>query len=174
MMAPSKCARPDCGKTVYPMEELKCLDQVWHKQCFRCTACNMVLTMKNYKGYEKQPYCEAHYPKTKASVVADTPEMRRLQENTKNQSLSLQCATCGGICFIIKPGSTNACAIMLTLAKSPRSAAAIATALCARVSYFLLADHKNWSPKIMIYKCDLEFHVCGGGGMECELVDLEN
>ncbi|KRY24000.1 LIM and SH3 domain protein F42H10.3, partial [Trichinella patagoniensis] len=87
MMAPSKCARPDCGKTVYPMEELKCLDQVWHKQCFRCTACNMVLTMKNYKGYEKQPYCEAHYPKTKASVVADTPEMRRLQENTKNQSL---------------------------------------------------------------------------------------
>ncbi|KRY78882.1 LIM and SH3 domain protein F42H10.3, partial [Trichinella pseudospiralis] len=87
MMAPSKCARPDCGKTVYPMEELKCLDQVWHKQCFRCTACGMVLTMKNYKGYEKQPYCEAHYPKTKASVVADTPEMRRLQENTKNQSL---------------------------------------------------------------------------------------
>ncbi|XP_003377684.1 putative LIM and SH3 domain protein [Trichinella spiralis] len=95
----------------------------------------MVLTMKNYKGYEKQPYCEAHYPKTKASVVADTPEMRRLQENTKNQSLSLQCATCWGICFIIKPGSTNACAIMLTLAKSPRSAAAIATAFCARIKY---------------------------------------
>uniref|UniRef100_A0A5S6QQL9 LIM and SH3 domain protein F42H10.3 n=1 Tax=Trichuris muris TaxID=70415 RepID=A0A5S6QQL9_TRIMR len=86
-MAANKCARAECGKTVYPMEELKCLDQVWHKQCFRCSACGMVLTMKNYKGYNKMPYCEAHYPKTKASVVADTPEMKRLQENTKNQSL---------------------------------------------------------------------------------------
>lgn len=24
----AKCARAECGKTVYPMEELKCLDQV--------------------------------------------------------------------------------------------------------------------------------------------------
>ncbi|KRX83597.1 LIM and SH3 domain protein F42H10.3 [Trichinella sp. T6] len=140
MMAPSKCARPDCGKTVYPMEELKCLDQVWHKQCFRCTACNMVLTMKNYKGYEKQPYCEAHYPKTKASVVADTPEMRRLQENTKNQSLracwkSGDASECANSFPSIRTRSTNACAIMLTLAKSPRSAVAIATALCARIKY---------------------------------------
>ncbi|CDW56963.1 Nebulin and LIM and SH3 1 domain containing prote in [Trichuris trichiura] len=86
-MAANKCARVECGKTVYPMEELKCLDQVWHKQCFRCSTCAMVLTMKNYKGYNKTPYCEAHYPKAKASVVADTPEMKRLQENTKNQSL---------------------------------------------------------------------------------------
>uniref|UniRef100_A0A914YJ37 SH3 domain-containing protein n=1 Tax=Panagrolaimus superbus TaxID=310955 RepID=A0A914YJ37_9BILA len=42
--------------------------------------------MKNYKGYEKKPYCDPHYPKTVASVVADTPEMRRLQENSKFQS----------------------------------------------------------------------------------------
>jgi len=46
----------------------------------------MTLNMKNYKGYEKKPYCEPHYPKTVASVVVDTPEMRRLQENTKFQS----------------------------------------------------------------------------------------
>ncbi|PAV65348.1 hypothetical protein WR25_08634 [Diploscapter pachys] len=32
------------------------------------------------------PYCEPHYPKTVASVVNDTPEMRRIAENTKNQS----------------------------------------------------------------------------------------
>ncbi|VDP11813.1 unnamed protein product [Soboliphyme baturini] len=86
-MAAKKCARAECGKTVYPMEELKCLDQVWHKQCFRCTVCNMVLTMKNYKGYNKMPYCEAHYPQTKATVIVDTPEMKRLAENTRNQSL---------------------------------------------------------------------------------------
>jgi hypothetical protein len=27
-MAAKKCARPECGKTVYPLEELKCLDKV--------------------------------------------------------------------------------------------------------------------------------------------------
>lgn len=81
------CARPGCGKTVYPTEELNCLDKVWHKSCFKCSTCGMTLNMKNYKGYEKNPYCDAHYPKTKASVVADTPEMRRLAETTKNQSL---------------------------------------------------------------------------------------
>lgn len=81
-----KCARPECGKTVYAIEELKCLDKVWHKQCFKCTVCGMTLNMKNYKGYDKMPYCEPHYPKTVASVVVDTPEMRRLAENTRLQS----------------------------------------------------------------------------------------
>lgn len=33
------------------------------------------------------PYCNAHYPSLKATPVADTPEQRRLAENTKNQSL---------------------------------------------------------------------------------------
>jgi len=32
------------------------------------------------------PYCEAHIPKAKATTVADTPEMKRIQENTKIQS----------------------------------------------------------------------------------------
>jgi len=42
--------------------------------------------MKNYKGYNKEPYCNAHYPTTKFTAVADTPEARRLSENTKIQS----------------------------------------------------------------------------------------
>ncbi|KAF8360061.1 hypothetical protein PRIPAC_95056, partial [Pristionchus pacificus] len=82
----SKCAREECGKTVYQLEELKCLDKVWHKLCFKCTVCGMALNMKTYKGYNKMPYCEPHYPKTVPSMVTDTPEMRRLAENTKNQS----------------------------------------------------------------------------------------
>uniref|UniRef100_A0A1I8BD74 LIM and SH3 domain protein F42H10.3 n=1 Tax=Meloidogyne hapla TaxID=6305 RepID=A0A1I8BD74_MELHA len=82
----TKCAREECGKTVYPIEELKCLDKVWHKGCFKCTACGMTLSMKTYKGYEKKPYCEAHYPKTVPSAVIDTPEMERVRINTKNQS----------------------------------------------------------------------------------------
>jgi len=79
-----KCAK--CGKTVYPTEELKALDKVWHKFCFKCDTCGMTLNMKNYKGYEKIPYCNAHYPTSKPTAVADTPESRRIAQNTKVQS----------------------------------------------------------------------------------------
>lgn len=79
-----KCAK--CDKNVYPAEELKCLDKVWHKACFKCWECGMQLTMKNYKGYNKLPYCTAHYPQTKATVVVDTPEQRRLTQTSQMQS----------------------------------------------------------------------------------------
>ncbi|XP_037880642.1 LIM and SH3 domain protein Lasp isoform X2 [Glossina fuscipes] len=78
------CAR--CQKIVYPIEELKCLDKTWHKTCFKCTECGMALNMKTYKGFNKMPYCEAHIPKAKATVIADTPELKRIAENTKIQS----------------------------------------------------------------------------------------
>ncbi|CAC5420001.1 LIM and SH3 domain protein F42H10.3,LIM and SH3 domain protein 1,LIM and SH3 domain protein Lasp [Mytilus coruscus] len=79
-----QCAK--CEKTVYPMEKLNCLDKYWHKSCFKCEFCNLKLTMKNYKGYNKLPYCATHYPTTKFTVVADTPENKRLQQNTSMQS----------------------------------------------------------------------------------------
>ena len=79
-----KCAK--CDKQVYPVEELKCLDKVWHKLCFKCTVCGMTLNMKNYKGFDKQPYCATHYPQQKHTVVADNPEIQRIKENTKIQS----------------------------------------------------------------------------------------
>ncbi|KAK1878054.1 LIM and SH3 domain protein 1, partial [Dissostichus eleginoides] len=31
----------------------------WHKGCFSCEVCKMTLNMKNYKGFEKRPYCNA-------------------------------------------------------------------------------------------------------------------
>jgi hypothetical protein len=80
----NKCAK--CNKTVYPVEEVKCLDKLWHKACFKCNECGMTLNMKNYKGFDKMPYCNAHVPKAKATIVADTPEMKRLASNTKIQS----------------------------------------------------------------------------------------
>jgi len=46
----------------------------------------MTLSMKTYKGYNKLPYCNTHYPSTKHTAVADTPENLRLQKNTSNQS----------------------------------------------------------------------------------------
>ncbi|XP_037516566.1 LIM and SH3 domain protein Lasp isoform X2 [Rhipicephalus sanguineus] len=83
-MSSKKCAR--CEKTVYPLEELKCLDKIWHKGCFKCQECSMTLNMKTYKGFNKLPYCSAHCPQAKHTTVADTPEAKRLAENTRIQS----------------------------------------------------------------------------------------
>lgn len=83
-MSAKRCAR--CEKIVYPLEELKCLDKIWHKGCFKCQECGMTLNMKTYKGFNKLPYCNAHCPQAKHTTVADTPETRRLAENTKIQS----------------------------------------------------------------------------------------
>uniref|UniRef100_A0A336MVV1 CSON006756 protein n=1 Tax=Culicoides sonorensis TaxID=179676 RepID=A0A336MVV1_CULSO len=46
----------------------------------------MTLNMKTYKGFNKNPYCEAHVPKAKATTIAETPEFKRIAENTKIQS----------------------------------------------------------------------------------------
>ncbi|XP_026525430.1 LIM and SH3 domain protein 1 isoform X1 [Notechis scutatus] len=82
-MNPS-CAR--CGKIVYPTEKVNCLDKYWHKACFHCEVCKMTLNMKNYKGYGKKPYCNAHYPKQSFTMVADTPENLRLKQQSELQS----------------------------------------------------------------------------------------
>nr|XP_044602056.1 LIM and SH3 domain protein 1 isoform X3 [Equus asinus] len=58
----------------------------WHKACFHCESCKMTLNMKNYKGYEKKPYCNAHYPKQSFTMVADTPENLRLKQQSELQS----------------------------------------------------------------------------------------
>ncbi|KAK7901924.1 hypothetical protein WMY93_018693 [Mugilogobius chulae] len=78
------CSR--CNRVVYPVEKLNCLDKYWHKACFSCEVCQMTLNMKTYKGYEKKPYCNAHYPSTKFTVVADTPENIRLKQQSEQQS----------------------------------------------------------------------------------------
>ncbi|XP_028289843.1 nebulette isoform X2 [Gouania willdenowi] len=79
-----QCAR--CGKIVYPTEKVRCLDKNWHKGCFHCEVCRMTLNMKNYKGYDKKPYCSAHYPKTSFTTVTDTPENLRLKQQSELQS----------------------------------------------------------------------------------------
>ncbi|XP_053268142.1 uncharacterized protein LOC128425535 [Pleuronectes platessa] len=79
-----QCAR--CAKIVYPTEKVSCLDKNWHKGCFHCEVCKMTLNMKNYKGYDKKPYCNAHYPKTSFTIVADTPENLRLRHQSELQS----------------------------------------------------------------------------------------
>ncbi|XP_072020117.1 LIM and SH3 domain protein 1-like isoform X11 [Amphiura filiformis] len=75
-----------CKKTVYPTEKFNCLDKIWHKGCFKCTECSLKLTMSTYKGFNKMPYCNAHYPKLKATQVAQTAEQTRLKKISNQQS----------------------------------------------------------------------------------------
>ena len=66
-----------CDKAVYQMEEIKALERVWHKLCFRCgygapedsTGCNKKLELGG--GYSERkigdepsiPYCNSCYNK---------------------------------------------------------------------------------------------------------------
>ncbi|XP_060027241.1 nebulin-related-anchoring protein isoform X5 [Erinaceus europaeus] len=55
------CSR--CGYGVYPAEKISCLDQIWHKACFHCEVCKMMLSVNNFVSHQKRPYCHAHNPK---------------------------------------------------------------------------------------------------------------
>ncbi|XP_062463846.1 nebulin-related-anchoring protein isoform X3 [Pezoporus occidentalis] len=75
------CAR--CGYGVYPAEKINCIDQTWHKACFHCEICKMMLTVNNFVSHEKKPYCQAHNPKNNAfTSVFESP----INTNTKKLS----------------------------------------------------------------------------------------
>ncbi|XP_043082541.1 LIM zinc-binding domain-containing Nebulette-like isoform X2 [Puntigrus tetrazona] len=85
------CAR--CGKTVYPTEKISCLDKNWHKGCFHCEVCKMTLNMKNYKGYDKKPYCNAFLPCSLAQmqsfgVPQSSSLFLRIERHDSHKSLS--------------------------------------------------------------------------------------
>ncbi|XP_028844222.1 nebulin-related-anchoring protein [Denticeps clupeoides] len=66
------CAR--CGFAVYPAEKINCIDQNWHKACFHCDVCKMVLTPNNFVSHEKRPYCQVHNPRNNSfTSVYETP-----------------------------------------------------------------------------------------------------
>ncbi|XP_033975789.1 nebulin-related-anchoring protein isoform X1 [Trematomus bernacchii] len=75
------CAR--CGFVVYPAEKINCIDQNWHKACFHCDVCKMVLTAKNFVSHKKRPYCSVHNPRNNTfTSVYETP----VNINAKKQS----------------------------------------------------------------------------------------
>ncbi|KAM7169552.1 nebulin-related-anchoring protein [Macrochelys suwanniensis] len=75
------CAR--CGFGVYPAEKINCIDQTWHKACFHCEVCKMVLTVNNFISDQKKPYCQVHNPKNNTfTSVYETP----VNINAKKQS----------------------------------------------------------------------------------------
>ncbi|XP_073540774.1 nebulin-related-anchoring protein isoform X2 [Phyllobates terribilis] len=66
------CAR--CGYGVYPAEKISCIDQTWHKACFHCEVCKMILTVNNFVSFQKKPFCQAHNPKINTfTSVYETP-----------------------------------------------------------------------------------------------------
>ncbi|KAG9338351.1 hypothetical protein JZ751_025910 [Albula glossodonta] len=66
------CAR--CKNTVYPAEKINCIDQNWHKACFHCEICKMVLTANNFVSHQKRPYCQVHNPRNNTfTSVYETP-----------------------------------------------------------------------------------------------------
>ncbi|XP_026132251.1 nebulin-related-anchoring protein-like isoform X3 [Carassius auratus] len=76
-----KCAR--CGFVVYPAEKLNLIGQNWHKACFHCEVCKMVLTANNFVSHQKRPYCQVHNPKNNTfTSVYETP----VNINAKKQS----------------------------------------------------------------------------------------
>uniref|UniRef100_A0A6Q2WPS4 LIM zinc-binding domain-containing protein n=1 Tax=Esox lucius TaxID=8010 RepID=A0A6Q2WPS4_ESOLU len=77
------CAR--CGFVVYPAEKINCIDQNWHKACFHCDVCKMVLTAKNFVSHKKRPYCSVHNPRNNMfTSVYETP----INTNAKKQAMS--------------------------------------------------------------------------------------
>nr|XP_015202884.1 PREDICTED: nebulin-related-anchoring protein isoform X2 [Lepisosteus oculatus] len=75
------CAR--CGYIVYPAEKINCIDKTWHKACFHCEICKMILTTNNFVSHQKKPYCQVHNPKNNTfTSVYETP----INLNAKKQS----------------------------------------------------------------------------------------
>lgn len=59
---------------MYPAEKINCLDQIWHKACFHCEVCKMMLSVNNFVSHQKKPYCHAHNPKNNSfTSVYHTP-----------------------------------------------------------------------------------------------------
>lgn len=77
------CAR--CGFVVYPAEKINCIDQNWHKACFHCDVCKMVLTANNFVSHKKRPYCSVHNPRNNTfTSVYETP----ININAKKQTMA--------------------------------------------------------------------------------------
>jgi len=87
-----------CGKTVYSVEEIKALDQLYHKACFKCQGegCGLVLNLKTFTGVAGKVYCTKHVPAMKATQTMDmatknatsAPKVQKVQGIKKNERMT--------------------------------------------------------------------------------------
>ncbi|KAL6064707.1 Zinc-binding domain present in Lin-11, Isl-1, Mec-3 [Balamuthia mandrillaris] len=61
-----------CGKTAYPLESLVAGDDTYHKLCFKCTSCDITLSLKTFKKADGKIWCPTCTPKAKHTQVADS------------------------------------------------------------------------------------------------------
>jgi cysteine and glycine-rich protein len=58
-----------CQKSVYKVEEVVALGNIWHKSCFKCggvgttDGCGRTMTLDKYLDHDGQPYCNSCYSK---------------------------------------------------------------------------------------------------------------
>jgi len=55
----AKC--PNCGKTVYFAEEVRCIGLSWHKRCLKCAQCNIALDSAAANDRQGKVYCKSCY-----------------------------------------------------------------------------------------------------------------
>jgi len=76
--------------------------------CFKCTECNMTLNMKNYKGYNKMPYCNAYVYKYVASVTLWTVHIKHASAHIDTSALfSMQIGYRILTCKVLDPNASN-------------------------------------------------------------------
>jgi len=56
---------------VYPIEEVKALEQSYHKGCFKCTepGCGVTLNLKTFKSANNKVFCAKHVPQAKPTQL---------------------------------------------------------------------------------------------------------
>jgi len=69
-MAAKNCSK--CSKVAYPLESLVAGDDTYHKLCFKCTGCAIVLNLKTFKKHSGEIWCTNCTPKEKHTQVADS------------------------------------------------------------------------------------------------------
>ena len=57
----SRCDQ--CAKKVFPMEEVRADQRIWHKWCFRCKKCNNVLSLKGFASMQGEFFCKPCFKK---------------------------------------------------------------------------------------------------------------
>merc|ERR1712223_90860 len=74
-----------CDKEPYLVERIVAEKSWWHKNCFRCSQCNKILTLDTYMSHEGVLFCKPHHkelfmPKTVKSDIIDVENVTKQQE----------------------------------------------------------------------------------------------
>mmetsp|Transcript_31439 Transcript_31439/g.60617 ORF Transcript_31439/g.60617 Transcript_31439/m.60617 type:complete len:380 (-) Transcript_31439:192-1331(-) len=85
--APKHMCR-QCGKTIYQMELLRALQADWHKNCFRCSDCNLALNPEHTEVTHNAKYCKRCFDQR---FVEHKPEVSPLGASKWSQKQQVKC-----------------------------------------------------------------------------------